>query len=69
MAWFSSNIFPLSSNADRAPQLKAGVRHLSFGDKNAHSSSYLIVAAPSINGLAKSPKRDTVTGVAEVLSI
>jgi len=27
IACFSSNLFPLSLNADRAPQLKASVRH------------------------------------------
>jgi hypothetical protein len=29
IAWFSSNLFPISLNADRAPQLKASVSWLS----------------------------------------
>jgi len=31
IAFFSSNFFPFSANADRAPQLKASVRHLLVG--------------------------------------
>jgi len=32
IAWVSSNLFPLSLNADRAPQLKANVRRPHFFD-------------------------------------